>query len=65
MPSTSTPRPPVRGASQALNHPGELAVAYCGFKAEVKLHKGVHQISIDLSSVISPGAGFTYNITAT
>jgi hypothetical protein len=52
------------GASQALNHPGELAVAYCGFKAEVKLHKGVHQISIDLSS-LSEGVVFTYNITAT
>jgi hypothetical protein len=50
------------GASKDLGHPGELAVAYCGFKAEVKLHNGVHQISVDLSSIVSPGASFTYNI---
>jgi hypothetical protein len=46
-----------------LGHPGRLAAAYCGWKAEVPLDRGQHVIQVDLTSVAGAPTHFTYNIT--
>jgi hypothetical protein len=70
--AVSTPAFPVlvhRGAPAPLwqdsvdvGHPGRLAAAYCGWKAQLKLAPGRHTIVVDLGSVAPGPARFIYNI---
>lgn len=46
-----------------LGHPGTLAAAYCGWKAEVPLDVGRHVIEVNLSDVAGAPTHFSYNIT--
>jgi len=44
-----------------VGHPGTLATTYCGWKAQVSLSPGSHQIKVNFEG--DSGFTFTYNIT--
>jgi hypothetical protein len=46
-----------------LGHPGSLATTYCGWKAEVPLSAGDHQITVKFADRKADPFTFTYNIT--
>ncbi|WP_426563305.1 hypothetical protein ACPPVT_19790 [Angustibacter sp. McL0619] len=50
--------------SVAVGHPGQLATVYCGYKTQVFLRPGQHQIVVDYSGLFGgTSTVFTYNIT--
>jgi hypothetical protein len=48
--------------SVALGHPGRLAASYCGWKTELKLRRGYHEIVVDLSGIAGKPTTVTYQL---
>lgn len=48
--------------SVALGHPGRLAGSYCGWKTELKLRKGYHEIVVNLPGVAGDPNTLTYRL---
>lgn len=48
--------------SVALGHPGRLAASSCGWKAELELRPGYHEIVVDLSAPAGAPTTLTYRL---
>jgi len=48
--------------SVALGHPGRLAASYSGWKTELKLRRGYHEIVVNLSELVGAPTILTYRL---
>ena len=46
----------------ALGHPGRLVASYCGWKTELRLRPGYHEVVVDLSGIAGEPTTVTYRL---